>query len=136
MRHDGSNTDIRLRRTHQRCQGDYHSGGSPGLREVANPRDVPPDTPTFWRSSMGFGFSSRSGQQIGRVLCAWIALALAGCSTPEPVTDAKVRLMAATLRAREQGDLIAAQKAVNELAVLAPTDIGVARLRQDIDTQI
>lgn len=69
------------------------------------------------------------------LLCG-LAFGLAGCSTPEPVTDAKVRLMAATLRAREQGDLIAAQKAVNELALLAPTDAGVARLRQDIDTQI
>lgn len=61
---------------------------------------------------------------------------LGGCKTVEPPTDAKIRLMATALRAREQGDLIAAQKAIAELALLAPTDPGVHRLRQEIDTQI
>jgi hypothetical protein len=68
--------------------------------------------------------------------CAAVTFGLGGCATPEPITDAKVRLMGATLRAREQGDLIAAQKAVAELALLAPNDAGVQRLKQDIDNQI
>jgi hypothetical protein len=65
-----------------------------------------------------------------------LLLGFGGCKTIEPPTDAKIRLMAETLRAREQGDLIAAQKAVAQLQVLAPTDAGVNRLRQEIDTQI
>lgn len=69
-------------------------------------------------------------------LLAAIALVAGGCHAPVIGTEAKIRLMAAALRAREQGDLIAAQKAINELVLLAPTDPGVHRLRQEIDTQI
>lgn len=65
-----------------------------------------------------------------------LLLGFAGCKTIEPSTDAKIRLMATTLRAREQGDLIAAQKAIAELTVLAPNDVSVHRLRQEIDAQI
>jgi len=59
-----------------------------------------------------------------------------GCATPEPLTDAKIRLMSTALRAREQGDLFAARKAVDELLLIAPTDAGVQRLGREIDTSI
>jgi len=76
---------------------------------------------------------SRSARVAGLLaVCGWFA----GCATPEPPTDAKIRLMSTALRAREQGDLFAAQKAVAELAVLAPTDASVRRLGREIEVQI
>lgn len=67
---------------------------------------------------------------------AVVVLALGGCATPVVGTEAKILLMATALGAREKGDLMAAQKAIAELEVLAPTDPGVRRLRQEIDAQI
>ena len=49
---------------------------------------------------------------------------LPGCSSPVVGTEAKIQLMATALRAREQGDLITAQKAVVEL-VKGPIEFGV-----------
>jgi hypothetical protein len=72
----------------------------------------------------------------GALAMTAVVFALGGCKVYEPPTEAKIRLMGTALRAREQGDLIAAQKAIAELLVLAPTDPGVHRLRQEIDTQI
>jgi hypothetical protein len=65
-----------------------------------------------------------------------VILGMGGCASPEVVTDAKIRLMATALGAREKGDLITAQRAVAQLQVLAPTDPGVLRLRQEVDAQI
>jgi len=65
-----------------------------------------------------------------------LLLLLGGCATPEPITETKIRLMSTALRAREQGDLFAAEKAVGELMILAPTDPGVQRLDREIAAQI
>lgn len=73
----------------------------------------------------------------GAILAAglWGQL-MGGCKSPEVGTPAKIRLMANALRAREQGDLIAAQKAVEDLELLAPADPAVQRLRREVNAQI
>ncbi len=48
-------------------------------------------------------------------------------------TDTKVRLMAEALRARDAGDLAAAQKALAQLATVAPNDPVVQKLRGEIE---
>lgn len=50
-------------------------------------------------------------------------------------TDAKIRLMAEALRARDAGDLAGAQRALAQLASVAPEDKAVQRLRAEIETQ-
>ena len=50
-------------------------------------------------------------------------------------TDAKIRLMAEALRARDAGDLAGAQRALAQLAAVAPEDKAVQRLRAEIETQ-
>jgi general secretion pathway protein D len=50
-------------------------------------------------------------------------------------TDAKIRLMAEALRARDAGDLAGAQRALAQLAAVAPDDKAVQRLRAEIEAQ-
>ncbi len=50
-------------------------------------------------------------------------------------TDVKIRLMSDALRARDTGDLAAAQRALAELATLAPNDPAVQRLQAEIEAQ-
>ncbi|MCE2863822.1 MAG: hypothetical protein RIR76_493 [Verrucomicrobiota bacterium] len=50
-------------------------------------------------------------------------------------TDTKIRLMAEALRARDAGDLAGAQRALAQLAALAPDDRAVQRLRSEVETQ-
>ena len=50
-------------------------------------------------------------------------------------TDTKIRLMAEALRARDAGDLAGAQRALAQLAALAPEDRAVQRLRSEVETQ-
>lgn len=50
-------------------------------------------------------------------------------------TDNKIRLMSEALRARDAGDIAAAQKALGELAKIAPNDPKVERLRAEIEAQ-
>ncbi|MFM9078707.1 MAG: hypothetical protein ACKOTE_01000, partial [Opitutaceae bacterium] len=50
-------------------------------------------------------------------------------------TDAKIRLMAEALRARDAGDLAGAQRALAQLSSVAPEDKAVQRLRAEIETQ-
>ncbi len=49
--------------------------------------------------------------------------------------DAKIRLMSEALRARDAGDLAAAQRALTQLATLTPNDPAVQRLRAEIEAQ-
>ncbi len=48
-------------------------------------------------------------------------------------TDAKIRLMAEALRARDAGDLAGAQKALAQLATVAPGDPAVQKLRTEVE---
>ncbi|MDP3069026.1 MAG: hypothetical protein Q8N18_02000, partial [Opitutaceae bacterium] len=48
-------------------------------------------------------------------------------------TDAKIRLMSEALRARDAGDLAGAQKALAQLATIAPNDPAAQRLRAEIE---
>ena len=98
-------------------------------------RDVRRGTPNLHPFRMAL-FDPRFFRRSTGVVLLLLLAGFGGCKTLEPPTDAKIRLMAATLRAREQGDLISAQKSIAELGVLAPNDAGVRRLRQEIDTQI
>jgi general secretion pathway protein D len=50
-------------------------------------------------------------------------------------TDTKIRLMSEALRARDAGDLAAAQKALAQLAAVAPNDAAVQRLRNEVEAQ-
>ena len=50
-------------------------------------------------------------------------------------TDAKIRLMAEALRARDAGDLAGAQAALAQLATVSPNDPAVNKLRAEIETQ-
>src|SRR3954467_12659449 len=50
-------------------------------------------------------------------------------------TDAKIRLMSEALRARDAGDIPAAQKALAELAKIAPNHQKVEKLRAEIEAQ-
>ncbi len=50
-------------------------------------------------------------------------------------TDNKIRLMSEALRARDAGDIAAAQKALGELAKIAPNHPKVERLRAEIEAQ-
>ena len=49
--------------------------------------------------------------------------------------DSKIRLMSEALRARDAGDLAAAQRALTQLAALTPNDPAVQRLRAEIEAQ-
>src|SRR4051812_35178080 len=51
-------------------------------------------------------------------------------------TDRRIHLMGDALSARDRGDLLAAQKAIAELAVLSPKDPTVQRLRAEIEAQL
>lgn len=72
------------------------------------------------------------------------ALVLSGClpggaafaAAPKDPTNVKINLMAEALRARDRGDLLAAQKAVAELSKISPTDTAVQRLRNEIEAQL
>ncbi len=72
-----------------------------------------------------------------------VALAAAlCCSAPlardvraQTPTDTKIRLMAEALRARDAGDLTAAQAALTRLAALSPDDRAVQRLRAEVEAQ-
>jgi general secretion pathway protein D len=50
-------------------------------------------------------------------------------------TETKIRLMSEALRARDAGDLGAAQRALAQLAAVAPDDPAVQRLRAEIEAQ-
>jgi len=50
-------------------------------------------------------------------------------------TEVKIRLMSEALRARDTGDLAAAQRALAELATLSPNDPVVQRLQSEIEAQ-
>ncbi len=50
-------------------------------------------------------------------------------------TDTKIKLMSEALRARDAGDLAAAQKALAQLTALAPDDRAAQRLRAEIEAQ-
>ena len=60
------------------------------------------------------------------------ALPLAAAPAPSQ-TDAKIRLMAEALRARDAGDLVGAQAALNQLATVSPNDPAVQKLRAEIE---
>ena len=67
---------------------------------------------------------------------ALLALAVpAGRVAAQSQTDVKIRLMSEALRARDAGDLDAAQKALAQLAALSPNDPSVQRLRAELDAQ-
>ena len=72
-------------------------------------------------------------------LVALLAVALvalvvpAGSAVAQSPTDVKIRLMSDALRARDAGDLAAAQKAIDQLAALSPNDTSVQRLRAEIE---
>ena len=71
-------------------------------------------------------------------LLAVVLLAVAGPAgraLAEDKTDLKIRLNAEALRARDAGDLEAAQKALAQLVALAPNDQSVQRLRAEVDAQ-
>ena len=59
-----------------------------------------------------------------------------GAAAPKDPTNVKIDLMAEALRARDRGDLLAAQMAVTELSKISPTDTAVQRLRKEIETQL
>ncbi|MEO6244535.1 MAG: type II secretory pathway, component PulD, partial [Opitutaceae bacterium] len=61
-------------------------------------------------------------------------LPISAASSPSQ-TDAKIRLMAEALRARDAGDLPAAQAALNQLATVSPNDPAVQKLRTEIEAQ-
>src|SRR5687768_13063790 len=85
-------------------------------------------------------------RSVVRIFLGWIRLAAAlvvfgfgaagDAAQPKDSTDIKVRLMGDALRARDNGDLLAARKAIVELSALAPNDGTVRRLREEIETQI
>ena len=60
------------------------------------------------------------------------ALPLSAAPAPSQ-TDAKIRLMAEALRARDAGDLAGAQAALNQLATVSPNDPAVQKLRAEIE---
>ncbi len=60
------------------------------------------------------------------------ALPLSAAPAPSQ-TDAKIRLMAEALRARDAGDLAGAQAALNQLATVSPNDPVVLKLRAEIE---
>ncbi|MES2693929.1 MAG: hypothetical protein V4773_10685, partial [Verrucomicrobiota bacterium] len=51
-------------------------------------------------------------------------------------TDAKIRLMSEALRARDAGDLPAAQKALAQLNQISPNDPAVQRLNAEVEAQV
>ena len=67
------------------------------------------------------------------VACPWDA-AVVRAAEKDP-TDAKIRLMAEALRARDAGDLTGAQQALVQLIALAPNDEAARRLRSEIEAQ-
>jgi general secretion pathway protein D len=66
------------------------------------------------------------------LLAAAVPLRQAFAQNP---TDTKIRLMSEALRARDAGDLAGAQKALAQLASLAPDDKAVQRLRAEVEAQ-
>jgi general secretion pathway protein D len=70
-----------------------------------------------------------------------LAVALLASAVPlrtafaQSPTDTKIRLMSEALRARDKGDLAAAQAALAQLTKLAPEDKAVQRLRAEVDAQ-
>ncbi len=60
------------------------------------------------------------------------ALPLSAAPAPSQ-TDAKIRLMAEALRARDAGDLAGAQAALNQLATVSPNDPAVQKLRAEVE---
>ena len=67
---------------------------------------------------------------------AFLLAALPVCDAwAQNATDAKIRLMAEALRARDAGDLAGAQRALAQLAAVAPDDKAVQRLRAEIEAQ-
>jgi general secretion pathway protein D len=75
-----------------------------------------------------------------RILVAAVLLAalgaIAAAAGGEDSTEAKIRLMAGALRARDAGDLEAARKAAEELREIAPNDPSVQRLLRQLDEMI
>ena len=75
-------------------------------------------------------------------LLAVLAAALLATAVPlrqafaqTPSTDTKIRLMSEALRARDAGNLPAAQRALAQLASLSPDDKAVQRLRAEVEAQ-
>lgn len=66
------------------------------------------------------------------LLAAVVPLRQAFAQNP---TDVKIRLMSDALRARDAGDLSAAQSALAQLAKISPDDKAVQRLRAEIEAQ-
>src|SRR5688572_12277627 len=74
------------------------------------------------------------------VLAVLVAATIGALTPVQPAyaqtqTDAKIRLMSEALRARDAGDLAAAQNALNRLANLSPNDPAVQKLRAEIEAQ-
>ncbi len=70
------------------------------------------------------------------IAAALLALAgLAARSLAQPQTDTKIRLMSEALRERDAGDLDGAQKTLDQLSALAPSDPSVQRLRTEVAAQ-
>ena len=74
-------------------------------------------------------------------LLALLAAAFFGAALPwrhaaaQNPTDTKIRLISEALRARDAGDLPAAQKALAQLAALYPDDKAVQKLRSEVEVQ-
>ncbi len=69
-----------------------------------------------------------------------IAVVICGTAAPalqaQSATETKIRLMADALRARDDGDLEAAERNLLELAQMAPNDPAVARLLNSVQTAL
>ncbi len=73
---------------------------------------------------------------VAALVAALIAVAVpAGPALAQSQTDTKIRLMSEALRARDTGDLAAAQRALAQLAQLSPNDPAVERLSSEVEAQ-
>ena len=63
---------------------------------------------------------------------AALALPATRLLAAESTADKKIRLMSEVLRARDAGDYVAANQTLNEVAVLAPSDASIGRLRAEL----
>ncbi|MCF3648598.1 type II secretory pathway, component PulD [Synoicihabitans lomoniglobus] len=80
--------------------------------------------------------------RLSRFLCFTTGFIAAGLLTPtesvqaQSTTETKIRLMADALRARDDGDLEAAERNLLELTELAPTDPAVKRLLMSVQQDL
>ena len=100
--------------------------------ESSSPQSLPIHSPRL---------SAMKTRPLTATLSAALAAALLLAALPvcdawaQNATDAKIRLMAEALRARDAGDLAGAQRALAQLAAVAPDDKAVQRLRAEIEAQ-